>query len=265
MSFGSVPIVAAVAIQLLLIPSVVSSLNITNLYLHHACNNTQGKYKPGSLFEKNLNTVIKNISTFDLRNGYALDSNMKSPYFDIPPNTVFVTLQCRGDSYGPKCHSCLAEALSGLRKKCPGHKGATIWYDQCLLDISTLNSIRMALPNRVHYDNYLCISNPKSVSGDKKIFEKKKMDFTDKLLSVINKTTDSDLRGPLYATGEMMIGKKKFYGMLQCTNELFASSCYVCLEWLVLGHPFCFDEGQGARLMCRSCVARFEFYPFLRT
>ena len=114
MSFGSVPIVAAVAIQLLLIPSVVLSLNITNLYLHHACNNTQGKYKPGSLFEKNLNTVIKNISTFDLRKGFALDSNMKSPYFDIPPNTVFVTLQCRGDSYGPKCHSCLAEALSGV-------------------------------------------------------------------------------------------------------------------------------------------------------
>ncbi|KAJ0249030.1 Cysteine-rich repeat secretory protein 26 [Hirschfeldia incana] len=264
MSFGSVPILAAVAIQLL-IPSVVLSLNITNEYLHHACNNTQGKYKPGSEFEKNLNIVIKNISTFDLRNGYALDSNMKSPYKNIPPNTVFVMLRCRGDSYGPKCHSCLEAAFSELRKKCPGNKGATIWVDQCLLDISTHNSVNEFQPNRIHYDNYFCISNPKSVSGDKKIFEKKKYVFTDKLLSVINKTTSDDLRGPLYATGETMIGTKKFYGMMQCTNDLFASACYVCLEWLVLEHPFCFYEGQGARLMCRSCFARFEFYPFLRT
>lgn len=105
------------------------------------------------------------------------------------------------------------------------------------------------------------------MSGDKKVFEKKKQVFTDKLLSVINKTSSDDDtgRGPLYATGETMIGTKKFYGMLQCTNELFGSACYVCLEWLVLQHPFCGYEKQGARYLCRSCNARFEFYPFLRT
>lgn len=122
----------------------------------------------------------------------------------------------------------------------------------------------MHLPNRVHYDNYLCISNEKPVSGDKKIFQKKKNDFTDKLLSVINKTGD-DNRGPLYAMGETKIGKKKLYGMMQCSNELYGSACYVCLEWLIQGHPFCGYEAQGARYMCRSCFARFEFYPFLRT
>ncbi|KAG2316065.1 hypothetical protein Bca4012_066907 [Brassica carinata] len=264
MSFGSVPILAAVAIQLLLIPSVVSSLNITNDYLHHACNNTQGKYKWGSVFEKNLNTVIKNISTFDLRNGYALDSNIDTPYFDIPANTVFVMLQCRGDSYGPKCHSCLATALAGLRKKCPGNKGATIWYDQCLLDISTYNSGDKYKLKRIHYDNYLCITNPKDVSGDKRMFEKKRKVLTDKLLSEIKKTGD-DNRGPLYATGETMFGTKKLYGMVQCTNELKANGCYVCLEWLVKDHVFCGLDEQGSRLMCRSCYARFEFYPFLRT
>ncbi|CAH8337777.1 unnamed protein product [Eruca vesicaria subsp. sativa] len=264
MSFGLVPILVAVAIQLLLIPSVISSLNITNEYLHHACNNTQGKYKPGSVFEKNLNIVIKNISTLDLRNGYVLDSNMDVPYQDIPPNTVFVLLQCRGDSYGPKCHSCLATALSGLRKKCPGNKGGTIWYDQCLLDISTYNSGDKYNRKRINYDNYFCISNPKEVSGDKKMFRKKKDIFTDKLLSEINKT-DISLSGPLYATGETMIGTKKLYGMVQCTNELKASACYVCLEWLIFAHPFCGHEVKGDRLMCRSCYARFELYPFLRS
>ncbi|CAG7882944.1 unnamed protein product [Brassica rapa] len=256
---GSVPILAAVAIQLLLISSV-SSLNITNEYLHHACNNTQGKYKPGSVFEKNLNIALKNISAFNLHKGFALDSNMNRPYKNIPPDTAFVMLQCRGDSYGSICHSCLTTALSGLRKKCPRNKAGTIWYDQCTLDISTFS----AGDSRILYDDYLCITNPKDLSGDKKMFYKKKKDFTEKLISEAGKLGNNS-KGSLYATGETMIGTKKLYGMMQCTDELYENGCSVCLDWLVLQHPFCGDGKQGVRYMCRSCNARFELYPFLRT
>ncbi|XP_018489515.1 cysteine-rich repeat secretory protein 26-like [Raphanus sativus] len=256
--FGSVPILAAVAIQLLI--SSVSSLNITNEYLHHACNNTQGKYVPGGVFEKNLNIVLKNISTFDLRNGYALESNMDRPYKFIPPAAVFVMLQCRGDSYGPKCHSCLAKALSGLRKKCPRNRAATIWYDQCTLDIATYNSG----DTRILYDNYLCMENPKDLSGDTEMFDKKKSAFTKKLLSEVKKL-GKDGKRPVYATGEMMIERKKLYGMMQCTDELSGNGCFVCLDWLINERPFCGHEKQGVRYLCRSCNARFELYPFLRT
>ncbi|CAH8352408.1 unnamed protein product [Eruca vesicaria subsp. sativa] len=258
--FGSVPILAAVAIQLLLLPSVVLSLNITNEYLHHACNNTQGKYKPGSVFEKNLNIVLKNISAFNLRNGYALDSNMNRPYKNIPPDTAFVMLQCRGDSYGSKCHSCLARALSELRKKCPRNKAGTIWYDQCTLDISTYS----AGDTRVLYENYFCMDNPKALSGDTKMFIEKKKVFTDKLLSEVSKHGKNG-KGPLYATGETMIGTKTLFGMMQCTNELYENSCYVCLDWIINEHPFCGRGKQGVRYLGRSCNARFELYPFLRT
>ncbi|CAH8337779.1 unnamed protein product [Eruca vesicaria subsp. sativa] len=258
--FGSVPILAAVAIQLLLLPSVVLSLNITNEYLHHACNNTQGKYKPWSVFEKNLDIALKNISASSLRNGYALVSNMNRPYKNIPPDTAFVMLQCRGDSYGSMCHSCLATALSGLRKKCPRNKAGTIWYDQCTLDISTYS----AGDTRILYDNYLCMENPKDLSGDKEMFDKKKTAFTKELLSEVSKL-GYDSKGPLYATGDTMIGTKKLYGMMQCTDELYENGCYVCLQWLTLYHPFCGDGKQGVRYLGRSCNARFELYPFLRT
>ncbi|VVB00663.1 unnamed protein product [Arabis nemorensis] len=50
-------------------------------------------------------------------------------------NFVSVILQCRGDSYGPKCRSCYAIALSGI-----------------------------------DYENNFCMHNSKNVSGDQNSF-----------------------------------------------------------------------------------------------
>lgn len=110
--FGLVPILAVVTIQLLI--RSVSSQNVTNEYLAHQCNNTQGTYTPGSTFEKNLNQVIRNISKHDLSNGYTYESNVVAYRGNKNPNIVFVLVQCRLDSFGSKCHSCLATALSGV-------------------------------------------------------------------------------------------------------------------------------------------------------
>ncbi|VYS58980.1 unnamed protein product [Arabidopsis thaliana] len=105
-------ILAMVDMQLLLI-RIVSSQNVTNEYLNRQCNNTQGTYTRGSTFEKNLNQVIRNISHLHLRYGYTYNSNVEAYEVSKDPNIVFVLLQCRGDSYGSKCHSCLHTAFSG--------------------------------------------------------------------------------------------------------------------------------------------------------
>lgn len=104
----SVHILAMVAIQLLFIRSGLS-LNQTNAYLHHKCINSQGTYKSRSPYEENLNRVVRSISTGNLRSGFAHVSNGDAP------NTVYVKLQCRGDSYWSKCRSCLATAFSGVK------------------------------------------------------------------------------------------------------------------------------------------------------
>lgn len=69
-----VPILVVMATQLLLMRTV-SSLNMTNAYLHHKCLVSQGKYKPGSLDEKNFNAIIKSLSndTDAFRAGYSND------------------------------------------------------------------------------------------------------------------------------------------------------------------------------------------------
>lgn len=105
--FGSVHILAVVAIQLLIIPSV-SSLNLTNAYLHHKCNNTEGKYSHGSAFEKYINLALRAIDSDNFLNGFGYIERGEDP------NKVFVMYQCRGDSYGSKCQSCISAAVSGV-------------------------------------------------------------------------------------------------------------------------------------------------------
>lgn len=102
-----VHILVVMATQLLLMRTV-SSLNMTNAYLHHKCLVSQGKYKPGSLDEKNFNAIIKSLSndTDAFRGDYSMMA------FGDEPDMVPVTFLCRGDSYGPKCRSCFATAQS---------------------------------------------------------------------------------------------------------------------------------------------------------
>lgn len=104
----SVSFLAVVAIQLLYIRSVLS-LNQTNAYLNHICIKEQGTYKSGSPYEKNLNSLIRTISTLNLNFGFVHSSNGDAP------NSVFIKLQCRGDSYFSKCRSCLATANSEVK------------------------------------------------------------------------------------------------------------------------------------------------------
>ncbi|XP_010430872.1 PREDICTED: putative cysteine-rich repeat secretory protein 13 [Camelina sativa] len=220
--FGWVPILAVVAIQLLLI-RIVSSQNVTNEYLHHQCNNTQLTYRPGSTFEKNLNQVIRNITPLHLRYGYTYNSNVEAYKVSKDSNIVFVLLQCRGDSYGSKCHSCLHTALSGLRERCPGNRGAIIWYDQCVLEISTVNT-----EGRIRYDSFFNMTNQKNVSSDPDRFKNKRRDLFHKLL--LGATKDRSERNDSYAVGETRIGKNKMYAMVQCALDLTPNSCHVCLE-----------------------------------
>ncbi|CAE6072642.1 unnamed protein product [Arabidopsis arenosa] len=249
-------ILAVVAIQLLI--RSVSSQNVTNEYLNHQCNNTQGRYTRGSTFEKNLNQVIHNISHLHLRNGYTYESNVVAYEVSKDPNIVFVLLQCRGDSYGSKCHSCLHTALSGLRERCPGNRGAIIWYDQCVLEISSVNT-----KGRIRYDSFFNMTNLKNVSSDAEQFKNKRKDLFDKLL--VKATKDVSEKNGWYAVGETRIGRNKLYAMMQCALDLTPNGCYVCLEWITGRYDsYYFDRTQGGRVLGRSCSLRYEIYPFLR-
>ncbi|CAH2053064.1 unnamed protein product [Thlaspi arvense] len=249
-----VPILAVMAIQLLFIRSV-SSLNMTNAYLNHTCIESQGQYKPGSAFENNLKSIIISIATTSNNvAGYDTMSLIGSP-----EDTVSAIFQCRGDSYGPKCRDCYATALAGLRRRCPRYKGGVIWYDQCLLEISAVDSV-----GKIVYDNSFCMSNAQNVSDGEIKFDEIKS-LVDNLTSLVITEKNNSNPTALYAAGEKTFGKEKLYGMVQCTKDLSPEACQECLGSKILRFQNCLFGKRGARVVGRSCNFRFEFYPFVTT
>ncbi|CAN8258375.1 unnamed protein product [Cochlearia groenlandica] len=251
---GLVQILVVVTIQHLLLLSV-SSFNVTNEYLHHKCINSQGKYNKGSAYEDNLNRVIRLTSSDILRSGFSYTSYGKAP------NAAYVLLQCRADSYLSKCRSCFDVAFSGLSKRCPGNKEAIIWYDQCLVKISTVRDY-----GNIDTKNTFYLSNPNKVSGNLGLFNKEASTLLKELTS--KATSKDNVDGVvmrLEAAGSKPFGTKKLYGMVQCTQDLEFDGCNECLEGILKKFPNCCNGKQGGRGISTSCNFRYELYPFLRT
>ncbi|XP_018485940.2 cysteine-rich repeat secretory protein 34-like [Raphanus sativus] len=234
----------------------VSSMNLTNEYLNHKCLN-QGKYNSGSAFEKNLNWIFHHITT----NSYAATGSAEASIgHTTTPDFVSVIFQCRGDSYGSKCRTCADTAIAGFRKKCPSNKGVIIWYDQCLLYISTIKEKGLT---KINYKNIFSMHNPNNVRGDAKLFAMRVVDFFSELTLQVDKISSNDYNHIFYAAGDKKLGKNKVYAMVQCTDVTL--DCKNCLAWSITKLFKNNIIKQGARILGTNCDVRYELYPFLRS
>ncbi|EFH59591.1 hypothetical protein ARALYDRAFT_318931 [Arabidopsis lyrata subsp. lyrata] len=241
----SVPILAMVAMQLSFVQCVLS-LNQTNEYLHHICLNRQGTYKSGSKDERDLNNLIQMISISILGDVVVFSGD----------NSIYVKLQCRGDSSTSKCRSCLDTAFSGKMSQ----QQRIIWYDNCVLTILTFHTY-----GKIDYQNNFYISNAKDVSGDTNSFNEKTRALLYKLKEkASSKENIPNKKNYLYATGEESLGKMKLYAMVQCTQDLSIKNCSVCLNWILAKFPKCCNGKQGGRFLSTSCNFRYELYPFVK-
>ncbi|CAH8389339.1 unnamed protein product [Eruca vesicaria subsp. sativa] len=240
--------------QFLIIHSV-SSLNITNEYLNHKCLHNQGKYNSGSQYEENLIDVFHYVSndTYD-------ETGFSRTTIGSTPDSVTVTLQCRGDSYGSNCRTCVAIAIKTFFKRCPKNKGGIIWYDQCFLYVSMF---REKIPIKTNYENIFSMNNPNNVRGDGKLFAKRATNLFNELTLKVRKTTSDGLGLILYAAGENKLGKSKLYAMVQCMG--LTLDCKSCLVWSINKLFKNGDIKQGARVLGTNCDVRYELYPFLRS
>ncbi|XP_010466461.1 PREDICTED: cysteine-rich repeat secretory protein 18-like [Camelina sativa] len=255
-----VPILVVVATQLLFLRSV-SSLNLTNAYLQHKCLVNQGKYKPGSDYEKALIDIIQGFSdkpkdSYGFRTGFGVTAYGKEP--DI----VAITFQCRIDSRGPKCASCIVTASSELlRKKCPKDKGALIWYDQCLVEFSSFDTT-----GQINYDDNFCLTSAKNLSNDViNFFDRVAFlsNLTKLAVTKIDKKIEGVKKPVLYSAGERRFGRNNLYGMVQCSADLSGRGCEECISYYLTHFQECWKPKQGVRVLSRSCSYRYELYPFI--
>ncbi|XP_019092482.1 PREDICTED: cysteine-rich repeat secretory protein 18-like [Camelina sativa] len=252
-----IPILVVAATQLLLLHSV-SSLNRTNAYLHHKCLVSEGQYKPGSQYEKAFNELIKSFSdgSYNFHYGWGFTAMGKEP------DMIAITYQCRVDSRGPKCGTCVINASSELlRKRCPRDRGAVIWYDQCIVEFSRFNTI-----GQINYDDNFCMPSVKNLSGDSISFENR-LFLLYNLTSLAITKIDENIKGvktPVrYAAGEKRLGKKNLYGMVQCSGGLTVKGCQECIKYYIIHYQDCWKHKQGVRVLSPSCNFRYELYSFI--
>ncbi|CAL9221817.1 unnamed protein product [Arabidopsis halleri] len=167
-----VHILVVMATQLLLMRTV-SSLNMTNAYLHHKCLVSQVWTRKTLMLSSKACRMIRMLFHDGLR----------------------------GDSYGPKCRSCFATAQSELRKRCPRDKGGIIWYDHCLVEFSSSDTT-----GQINYDDGFCMPSAKNVSGDRISFEKSLLVFISDVTRIAvtkkQKSIEKFDKPALYAAGE---------------------------------------------------------------
>ncbi|XP_010532487.1 PREDICTED: cysteine-rich repeat secretory protein 38-like [Tarenaya hassleriana] len=234
---------------LLLVRSVSSSQD--NAFLFHVCSDIEGTFTTKSPYETNLNMLLGSLSYKAPPTGFGLGSAGQSP------DKVNGLALCRGDVSPADCRSCITAATPELRKRCPNNKGGAIWYDFCLVKHSTINFF-----GKIDYDNKFYLYNVNNVT-DPTSFNAQ----TKNLLSRLSKEAAAVKK--LYAAGEDNLyggagsGKKKLYGLVQCTRDLTSEACTACLDGIIGELPNCCDGKEGGRVVGTSCNFRYEIYPFV--
>ncbi|KAB1199562.1 Cysteine-rich repeat secretory protein 38 [Morella rubra] len=213
--------------------------------LFHFCF-SQTKYTVNSPYATKLNGLLNQLSTKVPRTGFRLDFNVDAE------NRVNGLALCRGDVSSRNCKTCVIDAEKEVRHRCPYEKGATIWYDYCLLKYSDMDFF-----GKIDNGNKFYMWNVQEV--------KNTTSFNRKLKDLLSSLSYKAYASPkLYATGELVLGSsEKLYGLAQCTRDLSSLDCKECLDGAIGELPKCCDGKRGGRVVGGSCNFRYELYPFV--
>ncbi|KAI3879041.1 hypothetical protein MKX03_019398 [Papaver bracteatum] len=197
-------------------------------------------YTRGSSFQANLNLLFPS----SIQNRYYNATNGQTP------DTVYGSLQCRGDIQQGECQSCINFATQDFNKtgRCPNSKQAIIWYEKCILRYSSeyyFNSMQESPGGYLWYSGD--VSNPDEYSqilGD----------LMDDLAGQAGSSFSTN-----FATGNKSINNfQKIYGLVECTPDIPSGSCNRCLRGAISELQDCCHGKSGARVIRPSCNLRYE-------
>ncbi|XP_071723654.1 antimicrobial ginkbilobin-2-like protein [Rutidosis leptorrhynchoides] len=210
------------------------------------CSTNSDNFTSYSPYEQNLNKLLGELNFKTSQNGFGNGS-----VGQYHAQTFGLSL-CRGDVSSQDCMTCIANASSEIRKRCPTNKAAAIWYDQCLLKYSDNNFFGQIDNQGMLYAlNVNNASDPTSFNSG-----------TKRLLNGLSNIAYTDPK--MFAAGVIDLeGSQKLYGLVQCTRDLSSGDCKTCLDSTISQLPRCCDGKQGGRVVGGSCNIRYEIYPFL--
>ncbi|KAI3978408.1 hypothetical protein MKX01_013206, partial [Papaver californicum] len=231
---------------------VVSNLLITIQY-------TTAQPQPDFVFRFCLGDNYTTNSTFQTNLNLLFPSTIQNKYYNTTvgqfPDTVYGSLQCRGDVKLDECQSCVDFAIQDFNNRCQNSKQAIIWYEKCMLRYSSENYFSTMQQNPGVY-----LVNPANISNPDQ-FNQILGDLMDELAGQAGSTFSSN-----FATGNKSIDNfQKAYGLVECTPDVSSGSCNRCLLGAISDIPICCDGKRGGRVLRPSCNIRYEVYPFFES
>ncbi|KAG6572309.1 Cysteine-rich repeat secretory protein 38, partial [Cucurbita argyrosperma subsp. sororia] len=216
-------------------------------FLFHTCSSPQN-YTPNTPYASNLKQAFYQLASNAPPSGFGLSS-----VGDDIQSQVNALALCRGDVSPADCKNCIDTASNEIQQRCPNSKGASIWYDFCLLKYSNTKFFgKIDNGVRLYMWNVQKAENPATFNEQVK-----------NLLSGLVEKVEATPK--LYVIGEQGIEgpSNKLYGLVQCTRDLSGAACKKCLSDAVAELPNCCDAKIGGRVIGGSCNFRYEIYPIV--
>ncbi|CBI34091.3 unnamed protein product, partial [Vitis vinifera] len=225
-------------------------------YLNNSCPqtpNTTAAISPNTTYQTNLNLLLSFLSS---------NATIDSGFYNAtvgrePSDVVYGLFLCRGDLSPQLCQECVGAATNKSRDQCQGIKAAVIWYDECILHYSNQSIFSTLIEEPI-----LMMRNTVNLT-DPDGFNRTLQGIMD---SIRTQAVNDRSGKKYYATKEenylapQMV--QRVYSLVQCTPDLSATQCNLCLLGVEDYLQECCSARQGARVVFPSCSFRYEFYPF---
>ncbi|KAG4124047.1 hypothetical protein ERO13_D10G016201v2 [Gossypium hirsutum] len=213
-------------------------------YFLHSCANNIGNYTANSDYERNLNTIFKQITSITKSN-YG--------FYSKKVGEVNAMALCRADVKLDVCTGCLKETISRVKLDCPNNKEAIGWSENCTLRYSNTN-----LSEKLEINPQLCLLNIQSTANE--YFQL----ILGQLLSDLRNKAAAGGALLKYAAGNLSLSASEtLYALVQCTPDLSEGDCNHCLDKAATdGIRQCCLKQRGCRVLSPSCNLRFETDPF---
>ncbi|KAL6348151.1 hypothetical protein AAG906_039599 [Vitis piasezkii] len=225
-------------------------------YLNNSCPqtpNTTAAISPNTTYQANLNLLLSFLSS---------NATIDSGFYNAtvgrePSDVVYGLFLCRGDLSPQLCQECVGAATNKSRDQCQGIKAAVIWYDECILHYSNQSIFSTLIEEPI-----LMMRNTVNLT-DPDGFNRTLQGIMD---SIRTQAVNDQSGKKYYATKEenylapQMV--QRVYSLVQCTPDLSATQCNLCLLGVTDYLQECCSARQGARVVFPSCSFRYEFYPF---
>ncbi|KAL0535160.1 hypothetical protein IC582_029484 [Cucumis melo] len=216
----------------------------------YICVEDQGNFTTNSTYKVNLDHILSDLTTHrQVNNDYAGFYNFS---YGLTHRANVIGL-CRGDLMPDACTRCLNNSRTLLPSLCPNYYEAIGWYDECMLRYSNRSIFRKmeTLPGFYAW-------NPNNASDPNRFIQVSRT-----LLEQLTTNATSGDSSQKFATGITTIPNfPKIYGAVQCTPDLSAEDCSICLLGALDDIGTCCYGKAGGRVQAPSCYFRFETYLF---